>query len=343
VKDALLVIDDYKPGIDVRSRARLEHDAERIFRGAANHSGRGRMNADGKLRVENPPRCLTLASGEDVPPGQSLRARLLIIRMRKNAMELDRLLECQQQAERGVYAAAMVGYLRWIAPRIDKLRRTAGSEIARLRDNLRTHLPGHGRTPAMIARLYRAWWLWLKAARECGAITEEELGIEWRRVQAGLIAVGREQSSYQQSQDPTKRFVELLTAAITSGRAHIADAVSGRQPNNAGIWGWRAKEIVLSHGGEVAWEPQGERIGWVNGSKHVYLQPDASFQIAQKIAAGGEGLAVSQQTLWRRLGEAGMIAARDGSHLTVKRVIEEARRRVIVLRAELLDDHPPAE
>jgi len=295
------------------------------------------------LRVEKTPRCLTLASGEDVPPGQSLRARLLIIRMRKNVMDLDRLLECQQQAARGVYAAAMAGYLRWIAPRIGELRRTASNELARLRDELRAHLPGHGRTPAMIARLYRAWWLWLEAARECGAIGEEEHGVQWRRVQAGLIAVGREQSGYQQSQDPAKRFVELLTAAITSGRAHIADAVSGRQPKNAGVWGWRAKEFNLSNGGELTWEPHGERIGWVNGSEHVYLQPDASFQIAQKIAAGGEGLAVSQQTLWRRLGEAGMIAARDGLHLTVKRMIEETRRRVIVMRAELLNDSPPVE
>jgi hypothetical protein len=54
-------------------------------------------------------------------------------------------------------------------------------------------------------------------------------------------------------------------------------------------------------------------------------------------------LAVSQQTLWRRLGEAGMIAARDGSHLTVKRKIEETRRRVIVVSVDLLGGSPLME
>ena len=58
---------------------RSHRDADRLFRGQGNHAGRLRMRSDGGLRPAKPPRALTLSTGEDVPKGQSLRARLLVL------------------------------------------------------------------------------------------------------------------------------------------------------------------------------------------------------------------------------------------------------------------------
>ena len=75
-KDALMVVDDFVPtGI---GDGALHSLAERIFRSAGNRQGRNRLNGL-SLDSARPPRALLLATGEDLPRGHSLRARLLTI------------------------------------------------------------------------------------------------------------------------------------------------------------------------------------------------------------------------------------------------------------------------
>ena len=76
-KDALLTVDDFVPTGGTGDSA-LHAIAERLFRAAGNHQGRGRMCGQRHLSGSRPPRALILATGEEVPRGHSLRARLLI-------------------------------------------------------------------------------------------------------------------------------------------------------------------------------------------------------------------------------------------------------------------------
>src|SRR5262249_34850875 len=78
-KDALLVVDDFAPQGSSADVQRYHREADRLLRGQGNRAGRQRMRADGSLRPEKPPRGLVLSTGEDVPRGQSLRARLLTL------------------------------------------------------------------------------------------------------------------------------------------------------------------------------------------------------------------------------------------------------------------------
>src|SRR6185436_13476176 len=75
--DALLVVDDFAPGGTTADVARMHREADRLLRAQGNRSGRMRMRADATLRPPKPPRGIILSTGEDVPRGQSLRARLL--------------------------------------------------------------------------------------------------------------------------------------------------------------------------------------------------------------------------------------------------------------------------
>src|ERR1700688_2635864 len=58
-----------------------------------------------------------------------------------------------------------------------------------------------------------------------------------------------------------------------------------------------------------AWQPQGNRIGWVAGND-LYLEPMASYQVAQALA-GNERIPVSEQALRHRLRECGLLASLD--------------------------------
>jgi hypothetical protein len=123
-KDCLLVIDDFAPHGSAVEVARLHATAERVFRGAGNHAGRSRMTADGALRPDYPPRGLILASGEDVPSGHSLTARLLVVQVAPDEVRVSALTHAQEAAQQGHYAAALAGYLAWLAPQFDTLRST---------------------------------------------------------------------------------------------------------------------------------------------------------------------------------------------------------------------------
>jgi hypothetical protein len=72
------VVDDFAL-TGINSDGQLHSVSERLFRAASNQQGRSHMGGDGRLSVPTPPRALVLATGEEVPARQSIRARQLIV------------------------------------------------------------------------------------------------------------------------------------------------------------------------------------------------------------------------------------------------------------------------
>jgi hypothetical protein len=101
-KDALFVIDDFAPHGSAVDQARYHGEADRVFRPAGNAAGRGRLDSAARLRGSKPPRALILSTGEEIPLGQSIRARLLILELSKSEILSTKLTECQQNALSGM-------------------------------------------------------------------------------------------------------------------------------------------------------------------------------------------------------------------------------------------------
>jgi hypothetical protein len=187
-KDALLVVDDFVP---TEGDGRMQDTAERLFRAAGNHQGRSRLAGHGRLRPSRPPRALVLATGEEVPRGRSLRARLLIVELRQGDVDRSVLGECQTAASRGELAGAMAGFLSWIAERYEDLQQRL---LNGLREMRRTGLSfgSHPRLPTTLAELQTGWEIWLRFALDAGAITEQDfadLGVRCTRAMAELVAL----------------------------------------------------------------------------------------------------------------------------------------------------------
>src|SRR5262249_49077380 len=94
-KDALLTVDDFCPTGSQADIARYHKEADRLFRAQGNRSGRQRCRADGSPRPAKPPRGTIVSTGEDVPRGHSLRARLLVIEVGAKDVNFGRLTDCQ--------------------------------------------------------------------------------------------------------------------------------------------------------------------------------------------------------------------------------------------------------
>src|SRR5207237_1059993 len=83
------------------------------------HAGRARMNSDLTLRAVYRPRALLISTGEQLPDGQSVLARLVTVEVRRPDIAMDSLNRAQ--AERAQYGSAMAGYIAWLAPQLDAL------------------------------------------------------------------------------------------------------------------------------------------------------------------------------------------------------------------------------
>jgi hypothetical protein len=150
------------------------------------------------------------------------------------------------------------------------------------------------------------------------------------------------QRAHQASEEPATRFLSLLRAAISSGRAHLVNADSGAQPKDAACWGWQLHLVGLENQERKAWHPRGESLGWIQGDD-LLLDPETAFAAAQKLARDqGTSIPVKQRTLWKRLAEQGLLASRESTRSTntVRRTIEGMRRDLLHLPASALAAEP---
>lgn len=320
-KDAVLIVDDFVPRGSMSDIQRLHRDADRLIRSAGNQQGRGRMNADGSLRHPMWPRGLLISTGEDIPRGASCRARLIVLEADPNDMDWNTLTLCQRDAQAGLYAAAMSGFLRWMAPQMPDMPGRLMAEMIRFRESW-TMQHSHARTPENLANLHFGFEQWLRFALEIQAISEAEADVLRRAEYEALAETAAAQEHIQEHVDPVRQFLDLIVAALTSGRAHVAALNGGCPEHLPGRWGWA--EV------NGDWKPQGMKIGWVD-EHFVYLQWKAAFAAAQQMGRDlGEQIAVSINTLGKRLKQAGMLVATEPCRETnyVRKVIEGARQTV---------------
>ncbi len=325
-KDALFVVDDFAPTGSARD-GELQAVAERLFRGAGNGQGRSRMGSDGRLRPHKPPRALVLATGEDVPSGGSVRARMLVLAVAPGEVDVEVLSACQRAAAEGLFSQAMAGFVRWVAGRYEQVQARRRERVGELRAAGRAG--AHARTPGMLGELQAGFELLLEFAGEIGAITADQWEALPARAWDALAAVGAAQAAYQQASDPALRFLALLKAALAARCAHVADR-AGEAPQHPDRWGWR-------HAVQ-GWRPVGVRIGWIEADD-LYLEPHVSYRVAQE-QAGTERLPVSERTLRARLNERGLLAGIDPARetLKVRRTLEGRGKEVLHVKAGLLED-----
>jgi hypothetical protein len=330
---ALFVVDDYSPDATKTDAQRRAATADRLIRGSANHSGRGRLRPDGTQRPPKPPRAQVLTSAEDVPPGvESMRARAFVAEISPGDVSLPRLTAAQAVAGDGTLAMAIAGYVQWLARRYDadgRLPGLLGDERTRLRDSARTE--GHPRHARNIGSLALGWHEFLSFAAEVGAITAEQREATWSRTWKALVDAGAEQARYVRDADPVRIYLQSLAALITQGRACLADT-HGRAPADAARWGWKWDDA-----GDGTYRTFGDVIGWVDGND-LYLQSDAAYTAARRFAETSLPLAITKHALHKQLHERGLLASITGDgRLTIRKRVADGLPTVLHLTVSAFD------
>ncbi|WP_445942693.1 DUF927 domain-containing protein, partial [Roseicyclus sp.] len=336
-KDALLIVDDFVARGTRQEVAKTHAAAERLLRAQGNQAGRSRMTSKAELRNAFHPRGIVLATGEDIPNGHSLQARLVIINVARGAIDTAVLSGLQKLARDGVLAQVMAGFVQWLATESKRNALLEFLDVALEIDRENIGASGHARTQDNLANLLMGLRVFLDFADDAGEISPQvteafmDVATDAARTLADLqAAIDREASDAQ-------RFVELMRAAISSGKAHL-EHCRGGQPEDPRALGWRDVDMGMS--GRRT-EAMGTRIGWVEGDA-LYIDPSAALGVIKALSSNLDNhLGSSERAIAKSLREAGLLSRCDKGRNTAKVSVLGARRSVYVFRmADILDLDP---
>jgi len=294
------------------------------------------MRADTSLRPELTPRGVVLVTGERLPDGHSTAARMFPVPMAPSQTDPAKLATAQNQ--RTLYPAAMAGYVKHLAGRMDALKGELPRRFASLRQAA-ARSGGHAREPGQVAHLQLALEVWLGFAVEVRATTaqkrDELLADSWRV----LLAHAAEHGRALAEETPVRLFLALLGDGLAGRKAYL-EGPDGGPPDAPERWGWEVREASgEEYEGTVRHLPAASLLG-VLQEEWVLLYPQATMQFVQTASrASGRTFPVELATLLRRLDEAGLIATEPGSGRRTPNVrTGQGIRRVIKLRRVAL--HP---
>lgn len=321
-KDVLLVIDDFVPQGSVTDIQQQHGGADRLLRGQANHTGRSRMNPDSSLQQQMAPRGLIITTGEEVPSGQSLQARMVIIQFGKDDMNWNAVSGCQADARRGLFAQVMAGYIRYLAEDPERMVKLRGrlSEVRKRFESASTHK----RIVNNLADLFVGLEGFFDFAQQIDAIEPADAARLRSEAFGAFTSLAEVQQQQQDIAEPTTRFIAFLAAAISSGRAHVA-ARNGDPPDDPQLWGWRGEQP----------QPQGRRVGWLD-KDDLYLNPEAAHAEVHLLARdSGTTFPISDTMLRRQLNARGWLVSTDSKRqvVSVRKTVDGKRMEVLHLSA----------
>lgn len=293
IKDSILVIDDYAPGNTVREMRERDEVASRLLRSVGNQAARGRMKDGRRFQSDYPPRCLALITAEDLPPGQSILARGIGVRVytppkgtsERTAIE-QRLHQAQHQ-DSLLYPHAMSAYLLWVKRHWDYLSEKLSAVT--LENQRRFSSSGHARLADAFGKLMTGVDTALFFMQDAGAITDSQAGDRRAIAFDALQCVMAEHAGQIESLDPTIIFIETLREELDAQTWYLAPYAAGMEDE-----------------GSVKRPYAAIRAGWCDNS-YIYLLPKIVYDLMEAYSRLGKPFPVGRNTLYHRLQEKGWL------------------------------------
>ena len=326
-KDCLLVVDDFVARGTRQEVAYTHRNAERLLRAQGNQSGRSRMTAKAEIRNAFYPRGIVMCTGEDVPNGHSLQARLVIVNVARGAIDTLVLSQLQKLARSGHLATIMASFVQWLAAEAKANKLTESIDMALECDHENIGSGGHARTQDNLANLLTGLRVFLDFAEDAGEMSSSKVQEFMDSATDAARSLAAMQASIDQEASDAQRFIEYIRVAVSSGKAHIESKFGG-EPENPRTLGWRKVE---TYGGFRS-EAMGSRIGWADKDA-IYIDPGASLSIVKAIASSLDNhLGSSQLAIGKSLSEAGLLTQHEKGRNTAKVSILGYRPNVFALR-----------
>lgn len=318
-KDSVGLVDDFRPGGTSKEAERAHAKADRVFRGAFNGHGRGRLRSDTTSRPDYYPRGLTLSTGEDLPRGLSLQSRVLMLRLAAGGTDWATVTQLQKDRSSGLLASLLSSFLVWVAPRREALlnEMKAAKESARLR-----WIGKSGRTADMTSDLFSVWVVLRAFAFDLGLCSDGELNQLQERLSQSFARLMRAQDEHLEASDPAEQFRTLLLDALRGGRCYLVPARGDVAPPEFSACVRSTEE-----------SKNGDCVGYLHAEVgEVWLNPGVSYAVANELARrSGSSLGLSDSQLWKRLSEKGWLIHQEVGRNKAKRTVPGGGRASFVV------------
>ena len=310
--DTLLVVDEYTPRGTDGEQARYSAAAERVLRGASNHSSRSRMRADGTLRPDRPPKSLVVITGEQDIDGESLRARTVMVDIEPGDVPVSSALNmCQKQANMGTYTSMMAAWISYIASQTPAEIRQQIDGMPRFGWNT-----GHDRSSHNLDDIGHVWLLWLDWVARFNAIEGSERVTLFDRVVDAIDHLAAVQKQHVNEASISERFIRLLTSALNAGVVGITP-LGTITPNMAG-WTEAVERGKTS-------------VGWIS-DQETWIDPGTAIAVVKEQARKeGQSLAASPRSIATDLVRSGILPKNEGRQYAVRKTVNKKRVWVWIL------------
>jgi hypothetical protein len=320
-KDVPFVIDDLNPEHTRIRKDDLERRFSRIAGNVGNLTGRRRMGAALRTRLEYRPRGLVLSTGEYTPilAGSRL-ARIFPVPFDDGSVDRDKLTAFQ--ARLGILPYATRGFVEWVLTEYDHLAGRLPERLERFRDAaaaLRSH---HSRLPENVAHLYLGLDLGLRFAVHVGVLDNPAARVHLEAGWKAFLDLAAEHGRLIGDERPTQAFIGALGEALATGQAWLADRLTG-----------------TAAAGESG--PASRKLGWLD-QEGIYLLPATAFEFASGRLTYRGGVHVSERALHQMLEQEGLLRRNESEpdRLVTNKWCEGGTKRVLNLRRDSLGDLP---
>ena len=290
-KDIFVTIDDFVPKAELYDD--MHRKAERIFRSIGNGSSRGRLRQDLSARPDRPCRALVVTTGEDLPRGESVQARLVAIHVERKDVNIGQLTK--MQAQQHLLSQSMRAYVEWVRPRMTQFKTEVKKKYQEFRQSF--NVVGHLRAPSAMAHLLVGAYYFAEFAKDVGVMTDAEAKAHVETTRAALLANALEQVRATELSDPAKRFMDVL-------RAMYARRAIALKPVGQTL-------TPFTDGGTPV-------VGWKD-DHFAYIEPGKIREIVNThLTATNERLAIQPHGLWQRMAAEGFIVPGSDEDMTPK-------------------------
>jgi hypothetical protein len=325
LQDALLLVDDYKPGT-VKPRAVIE-----LIQRYGEGVGRERMAADATLKTTQAIRAVLHSTGEDVPTGEaSSLARMLVLRVGRDACRVNYLSAAQEGARH--LNALLRAFIEFVIVEEHGAVARAMADVADRRDRigatLRRAVPGGtnlGRVAMNLALNATAWELLLAFLANLGAIDQTRHAALRAEYEAQLPDLARGVATLVTEEKASALYLGALKGLVAGERAVLRD-LDG--------------QFALDGDTPVELRPGQTMLGW-RDAEGIYLIPEIAYNaVAAFLRQGGQEFGFTKNAVHEQLHSDGLLVrVGKDSKAIVKRVGKDKKtERVLHLRPDALDE-----
>lgn len=226
VRDATVILDDYKPGATKAESNDMLQKLSKVVRMCSDNSGGIKRAGAQNLTISNVANCLTVVTAEQIQLNvQSTLARLLIFEGNRKSVDVEKLSYFQMNQSK--YKAFIKDYILYINEQgVDEYCKKLAQRFLRNRYTLRNQLSDKAvlldnRTNDMCIWLYVSFCEFLDYALHVSAVNQEQFEKYSQEGMQIFLSLMQKQAERVSELDDVKRFFKGLQILLETKEAKI--------------------------------------------------------------------------------------------------------------------------